>query len=755
MPAESDGRLESRYCTKCYFIVLESIETQELDSIYRYLPQIIQESLVPEELISEQQAAIEYYNSQRFEILGLSSIDNIENENEKVVDEENCFDEDEDEEMKKAIAESLKQDIDEDFEDIKNFIEDDQVFRVNENVYLNEGVDHEFESLGLDKQYSFETNLKIAIEESKITGEKTIQDYLRKQVEESLREEQSKAIYDNLVNQEKVKVKVEVMGGNNDSSYSQPLIQPKPIQPKSIAPPKLLSKNREKFNISYIPKESFIPGHYPTFPDTDFSIPIFPPAQADIQPPHPTVPNLLVPTPSTILAPNLPQTSTASANSFNINYFRANEQSNPTSIPTQNSLSADLANTKVIQQPSQLPPTSLLPPLSLQPPPSKQPLQPPSLLPPPSVLQPPSLLPPASPLPPASAPQPAIPPPIPTSQNIVSYSPPQSISSPPSQPSCKPPPAIPSSPAIPTPHKKDNIEDNSNLYPQAFHIQPLNQDPRIYFQILKKIGSGSNGQVYLAKEFSTNKIFAIKILKPTNQSEKTLILNEMKFTINLNHENIIKYFNLYEINNEIWIVEELMACSLADLILDRPGQIPEPIVAYLLREMLQGLSYMHDRQLIHRDMKSDNILLSLQGHVKIGDLGYCAEVSKENPNRQTFAGTLLWMAPEILGQDFYNSKIDIWSIGIIALELIMGEPPYYKDNHQKIVISISKRQAPRVDRTKHSISDELDQFICACLVKDPSQRADCKFLLSMPFITVRPCSSSEFREYFEEWKLNR
>jgi serine/threonine protein kinase len=198
-----------------------------------------------------------------------------------------------------------------------------------------------------------------------------------------------------------------------------------------------------------------------------------------------------------------------------------------------------------------------------------------------------------------------------------------------------------------------------------------------------------------------------------------------------------------------------MACSLADLILDRPGRIPESIIAYLLREILKGLAYLHRRQRIHRDLKSDNILLSMEGQVKIGDLGYCVQLSDQNPNRQTFAGTLLWMAPEVVNQDFYNEKVDIWSLGIITFELVTGEPPHYKDGQQKIVISILNHNAPSIDRNNFNISDELFSFVSRCLVKDPMGRADCEELLFHPFIQNLPCTCDEFRGFFEEWKLNR
>ena len=102
-----------------------------------------------------------------------------------------------------------------------------------------------------------------------------------------------------------------------------------------------------------------------------------------------------------------------------------------------------------------------------------------------------------------------------------------------------------------------------------------------------------------------------------------------------------------------------MACSLTDLILDRPEAIPENIIRYILKEVLQGLLYLHSRNRMHRDIKSDNILISRNGEIKIADLGFAAQLEQSRQLRNTFAGTLLWMPPEILNKNEYGLKIDI------------------------------------------------------------------------------------------------
>lgn len=276
-------------------------------------------------------------------------------------------------------------------------------------------------------------------------------------------------------------------------------------------------------------------------------------------------------------------------------------------------------------------------------------------------------------------------------------------------------------------------------------------NPEDHYTLIKKIGAGGSGMIYLCQKKLTNEYFAMKIMKLNSALPKTLILNEVNLTINSHHNNIIKYLEVYEQSNCIWIVEELMSYSLYDLISKKPGQIPEKISAYILREILKGLHYLHSRLRIHRDIKSDNVLLSNKGEIKIADLGLSAQVDENQPNRQTFAGTLLWMAPEVLEQKRYDSKIDIWSLGIVAFELGSGEPPFYKLGQSQIVSNIIGQKPVRlIDAIESSF--EFNSFIDRCLVKDPKDRAGTEELLNHPFIVNCDCSFEVFCKFLEEVK---
>lgn len=280
--------------------------------------------------------------------------------------------------------------------------------------------------------------------------------------------------------------------------------------------------------------------------------------------------------------------------------------------------------------------------------------------------------------------------------------------------------------------------DRETLEQLAKICTPL--DPTTLYKNLSKIGQGASGGVFLADPVLGKHKVAIKQMRLEKQPKKDLIANEILVMKQAKHDNIVNFRDSFIYHGDLWIVMDYMeGGSLTDVI--SHNMMTEPQIGAVCRETLKGLAHLHASGVIHRDIKSDNILLSLEGDIKLTDFGYCAQITETQKRRNTLVGTPYWMAPEVITRKDYDSRIDVWSLGIMVIEMIEGEPPYLNEQPVKALYMIISNGTPDIHEPEH-LTDMLKTFLGRCLRVNVDERATAKQLLADPFvISAAPCSS--------------
>uniref|UniRef100_A0A8K9XQM8 non-specific serine/threonine protein kinase n=1 Tax=Oncorhynchus mykiss TaxID=8022 RepID=A0A8K9XQM8_ONCMY len=266
--------------------------------------------------------------------------------------------------------------------------------------------------------------------------------------------------------------------------------------------------------------------------------------------------------------------------------------------------------------------------------------------------------------------------------------------------------------------------------------------------------NGTYGQVYKGRHVKTGQLAAIKVMDVTGDEEE-----EIKGEINMlkkysHHRNIATYYGAFVkknppgIDDQLWLVMEFCgAGSITDLIKNTKGNsLKEEWTAYICREILRGLTHLHQHKVIHRDIKGQNVLLTENAEVKLVDFGVSAQLDRTVGKRNTFIGTPYWMAPEVIACDenpeaTYDFKSDLWSLGITAIEMAEGAPPLCDMHPMRALFLIPRNPAPRLKSKKWS--KKFQSFIESCLVKSHGQRPSTEQLLKHPFIRDMMLTSPE------------
>lgn len=268
------------------------------------------------------------------------------------------------------------------------------------------------------------------------------------------------------------------------------------------------------------------------------------------------------------------------------------------------------------------------------------------------------------------------------------------------------------------------------------------EDYAPYFADMKRIGQGASGTVYAARDIRSGAAVALKI---SPIAELPYLTNEIGIQSLSKHPNFAEFIEAYAYGDSVCIVMELiLGGSLTDCLIPNVD-FPEPYIAFVCRNMLEALHFIHSNYRMHRDIKSDNVLVDFDGNVKIADFGFAINLTSDQKNRNSVVGTPYWMAPELIRGSNYDVSVDIWSLGITALEMADGEPPFLHEPPLRALLLITISEPPTLKQPSRW-SQQFADFLALCLEPKPELRMSAESLLRHPFI-VSACSKQQFKEF--------
>eukprot|EP01104_Vermistella_antarctica_P014929 TRINITY_DN479_c0_g1_i1.p1 TRINITY_DN479_c0_g1~~TRINITY_DN479_c0_g1_i1.p1 ORF type:complete len:526 (-),score=156.67 TRINITY_DN479_c0_g1_i1:267-1787(-) len=283
------------------------------------------------------------------------------------------------------------------------------------------------------------------------------------------------------------------------------------------------------------------------------------------------------------------------------------------------------------------------------------------------------------------------------------------------------------------------------------------EDPSASFTILKKLGQGAYGAVYKAVHADTNFVMAVKTIQGcgTDPKGQEDLRKEIDILKRCRHNNILNLYGCVAKDNTLWILMDFCGLgALTDYKKVVEDDFTEEQIAAVIACTLRGLVYLHSQDIIHRDMKMANILINANGEVKIADFGVSSHVNNTIGKANTVIGTPLFMSPEVLEGATYSYTADIWSLGITAIEMAEGVPPYYEENIMRAMFLIASKDPPGLKDPK-KWSKNFQDFILKCLTKDADKRPPAMEMMMHPFVASIKDPAMIVCQLVEKYKAKR
>ncbi|ORZ24041.1 kinase-like domain-containing protein [Absidia repens] len=280
----------------------------------------------------------------------------------------------------------------------------------------------------------------------------------------------------------------------------------------------------------------------------------------------------------------------------------------------------------------------------------------------------------------------------------------------------------------------------SSLSTSSMSLNSQFIDSTLLYSDLTLIAEGESGPMYAAKHSITNRLVAIKKIASSAHEKLANLdqeLNSMKMS---RHPNIVELVAKYTVEDDIWVITEYMDVSLADTIAASSSSpattlLTEAHMARIARDIIRAMIHLHRLGRIHRDIRSDNILINARGDIKLADFSQCAQLTAKQDKRRSVVGTPYWMAPEVIKGIDYDTKVDIWSLGVTMMEMAQGNPPYLDFPPLRAVFLIATDGVPGLDHPEQW-SDVFIDFIKQCTTMDANRRPDAEQLLKHPFLRL-------------------